>query len=158
MNRILILLTTFLICSTGSYAFAQEQPQTPQAATQDTNERPKRSLDKLIDEAKARGEVVIQGCFVKDACDSNLVLVEAVELPQPDYPPIARAAHASGEVQVQVLIDVDGKVIAAVAIGGHPLLQGASVSAATHARFSETKYNGAPVKVTGVIKYTFVAD
>jgi TonB family protein len=158
MRRILILLSVFLISSSGSYTFAQEKTQTPQTATQDTTERPKSSIDKLVDEARARGEVVLQGCLVKDVCDSNLAIVDAVELPQPDYPPIARAAHASGEVQVQVLIDVDGKVIAAAAISGHPLLQGASVNAARKARFSEAKYNGEPVKVTGIIKYTFVME
>lgn len=156
MRKILIVLSVFLISSSGSYTFAQEKTQTPQTTTQDTNERSKSSVDKLIDEARARGEVVLQACLVKEACESDRVLVDAVELPQPDYPPIARAAHASGEVQVQVLLDIDGKVIAAAAISGHPLLQGASVNAARQARFSEAKYNGEPVKVTGVIKYTFV--
>lgn len=62
------------------------------------------------------------------------------------------------QVQVQVLIDVDGTVIAAAAVSGHPLLFGASVAAARNARFSPTKFNGEPVKVTGVISYNFVAQ
>jgi TonB family protein len=82
---------------------------------------------------------------------------KALELPKPAYPDIARAAHASGTVVVQVLIDEDGYVIAAHAVSGHPLLQAASVAAALEARFSPTSLAGTPVKVTGVIQYNFVA-
>jgi protein TonB len=83
---------------------------------------------------------------------------KALSLPKPAYPPIARAAHASGTVTVQVVIDENGAVISAHAIGGHPLLQQAAVGAARGARFSPTKLSGQPVKVTGVITYNFVAQ
>src|SRR6185437_11352369 len=36
---------------------------------------------------------------------------KATYLPKPAYPPIARAAHVSGTVNVQVVIDESGKVI-----------------------------------------------
>jgi protein TonB len=83
---------------------------------------------------------------------------KAISLPQPAYPPIAKAAHASGTVVVQVLVDENGNVIDAHAVSGHPLLQAASVSAARSAKFSPTKLSGQPVKVTGVITYKFVAQ
>src|SRR6185295_9760457 len=83
---------------------------------------------------------------------------KAISLPKPAYPPIARAAHASGTVVVQVTIDENGNVIAAHAVSGHPLLQGAAVGAARSAKFSPTKLSGQPVKVTGVIQYNFVAQ
>ena len=83
---------------------------------------------------------------------------KAISLPKPQYPPIARAAHASGTVVVQVLIDENGSVVSAHAVSGHPLLQGAAVGAARQARFSPTKLSGQPVKVTGVIQYNFVAQ
>lgn len=82
---------------------------------------------------------------------------KAVALPKPEYPDIARAAHASGAVVVQVLIDEEGNVISAHAVSGHPLLQAAAVGAAREARFSPTRLSGQPVKVTGVIQYNFVA-
>lgn len=81
---------------------------------------------------------------------------KALSLPQPPYPPLARAAHASGAVSVQVLIDEQGNVVSAHAIDGHPLLQPVSVAAARQARFSPTFLDGEPVKVAGVIKYNFV--
>lgn len=83
---------------------------------------------------------------------------KAISLPKPAYPPIAKAAHASGTVVVQVLIDENGSVVSAKALSGHPLLQAVAVSAARQARFSPTKLSGQPVKVTGVIQYNFVAQ
>lgn len=83
---------------------------------------------------------------------------KAISLPKPQYPPIARAAHASGTVTVQVLIDENGNVVSAKAVNGHPLLQAVAVAAARNAKFSPTKLSGQPVKVTGVIQYNFVAQ
>lgn len=83
---------------------------------------------------------------------------KALSLPTPAYPPIARAAHAAGTVVVQVLIDEEGNVVSAKAVSGHPLLQAASVAAAREAKFSPTRLEGEPVKVTGVIQYNFVAQ
>jgi protein TonB len=83
---------------------------------------------------------------------------KAISLPRPAYPPIARQAHASGTVVVQVTIDENGGVISAHAVSGHPLLQAVAVAAARGARFSPTKLSGQPVKVTGVITYNFVAQ
>jgi protein TonB len=80
---------------------------------------------------------------------------KALSLPKPSYPPIARTAHASGTVVVQVTIDETGKVISAKAVSGHPLLQAAAVQAAYGARFSPTQLSGQPVKVTGQINYNF---
>jgi protein TonB len=83
---------------------------------------------------------------------------KAISLPKPPYPAIARQAHASGTVTVQVTIDENGNVISAHAVSGHPLLQAVAVQAARGARFSPTKLSGQPVKVTGVITYNFVAQ
>lgn len=82
---------------------------------------------------------------------------KALTLPQPTYPPLARAAHISGTVRVQVLIDEQGNVKSAHAIDGHPLLQSVCVAVAHQAKFSPTLLEGEPVKVTGVITYNFVA-
>ncbi len=81
---------------------------------------------------------------------------KAVHLVQPQYPAMARTAHVSGQVTVQVLIDENGNVTAAHASSGHPLLQPAAVAAARASRFTPTKLSGQPVKVTGVIIYNFV--
>lgn len=83
---------------------------------------------------------------------------KATSLPKPPYPPAARAAHVSGAVIVQVVIDESGQVIRAEAVSGHPLLRVAAVTAASLARFSPTKLSGQPVKVIGTITYNFNAQ
>ena len=83
---------------------------------------------------------------------------KAVHLVTPPYPAIARSAHASGAVNVQVLIDENGNVLSAHATSGHPLLQAAAVAAARASKFTPTKLSGQPVKVNGVIIYNFVAQ
>lgn len=81
--------------------------------------------------------------------------VKAISLPPPVYPPIARAARASGTVVVEVIIDENGNVAFAKDISGHPLLRRPAADAALKAKFTPTLLSGAPVKVTGVIHYNF---
>lgn len=94
----------------------------------------------------------------KRPLSGGLLNGKAISLPKPAYPAVARQAHASGQVAVQVLVDEEGNVISAHAISGHPLLQASAVSAARAAKFTPTKLSGQPVKVTGVIIYNFVAQ
>lgn len=83
---------------------------------------------------------------------------KAISLPQPAYPPIAKQAHASGTVVVQVVVDEKGNVISASAVSGHPFLRAPAAAAARQAKFSPTKLAGRPVKVSGVLNYEFVAE
>ena len=83
---------------------------------------------------------------------------KATSLPTPDYPPIARQAKASGIVTVQVMVDEGGNVIGAEAVSGHPLLRAAAVKAARDAKFSPTKLSGQPVKINGILTYSFIAQ
>jgi len=79
-------------------------------------------------------------------------------LPPPVYPPIARAAHASGSVTVEITVDETGNVVAAHAVSGHPLLQAAAVTAARQASFKPTRLDGEPVKIKGVLVYNFMTQ
>lgn len=83
---------------------------------------------------------------------------KAISLPKPPYPPVAKAAKASGIVVVQVTVDENGNDVAAHAVSGHPLLQAAAVAAARSAKFSPTRLSRQPVKVSGIITYNFVAE
>ena len=85
----------------------------------------------------------------------GILNTKAISLPQPPYPPIARAAKAAGRVVVQVVIDENGKIISAHAVSGHPLLQAACVAAARQATFAPTILSGQPVKVKGLLTYDF---
>ncbi len=74
---------------------------------------------------------------------------------QPPYPPIAKAARASGAVQIQVTISEEGRVIEAAVISGHPLLRDAALQAARQWVFKPTELSGVPVKVQGVLTFNF---
>ncbi len=89
------------------------------------------------------------------AINGGVLNKKAKSLPQPSYPAAAKAVHASGEVVVQILLDQNGKVVNALALSGHPLLRLAAEQAARNAEFSAWRLGGQPVKVSGVIIYSF---
>jgi protein TonB len=87
---------------------------------------------------------------------SRVLNSEALSLPTPNYPPLARNIRLQGRVIVQVLIDESGNVISAKATSGHPMLIPEAQRAAMRARFSPTVLGDQKVKVQGVITYNFV--
>jgi periplasmic protein TonB len=80
---------------------------------------------------------------------------KTISIPKPGYPPLAKQLRIQGSINVQVLINEDGKVVSAKAMGGHQLLVNAAEAAASQARFSPTLLSGQAVKVSGVIIYNF---
>jgi periplasmic protein TonB len=88
----------------------------------------------------------------------SVINSQAISLPKPSYPPLAKQMGIQGIVSVQVLIDESGKVISAKAVGGSPFLAAEAQKAAMQARFSPTILNEQAVKVSGVITYNFVLN
>ncbi len=80
---------------------------------------------------------------------------KAINLVQPQYSPAAKAVRASGEVNVQVVLDENGDVISVKSTSGEYVLRPAAEKAARASKFNPTISNGKPVKVTGVIVYNF---
>jgi TonB family protein len=80
---------------------------------------------------------------------------EALAKPQPVYPSIAKQINASGEVQVEVMIDETGRVMTAKAVSGHPVLRSAAEDAARKWVFRPTILDGKPVKQPGILKFVF---
>lgn len=85
-----------------------------------------------------------------------IILSKIVDLPKPAYPILAKQARVQGPVNVQILIDENGKVISAQAVKGSAMLAKAAEEAARRARFTPTMLGDQPVKVQGVITYNFV--
>ncbi|MBA3713473.1 MAG: TonB family protein [Pyrinomonadaceae bacterium] len=79
----------------------------------------------------------------------------ATNLPTPVYPEIAKRIRATGIVAVEVVIDASGKVISAKAASGPSVFYQTAERAALQARFSPTLLSGQPVKVAGLINYSF---
>lgn len=126
-------------------------------------------VDRMLKELRGKNEAIIGDCAEGAKCpplpdvegvnEENKDRVKngsLISKPQPVYPPIAKAARAQGVVTVQVLVSEDGKVMAAQAVSGHPLLRAAAVAAARQALFTPTLLDGKPVKVSGVVTYSFV--
>jgi protein TonB len=86
---------------------------------------------------------------------SKVLQGKALERHKPDYPALARQIRLEGSVSVEVVIGPDGRVEAARAVNGHPLLISAAVQAAALWRFQPTLLNEVPVRVTGVIVFNF---
>ncbi len=90
-----------------------------------------------------------------DIPNSGIFNGKAISLPAPEYPKAAKAAGASGEVKVEVVIDETGEVIQATSLSGHKLLFDAAVDAAMEAKFKPFMVNGKAAKVKGTIIYNF---
>jgi len=86
----------------------------------------------------------------------GVITSQALVLPKPAYPPLAKQAGIQGTVSVQVLIDESGRVISAKAISGSPFLTLEAQKAALQAKFSPTMLGDQAVKVSGVITYNFI--
>lgn len=80
---------------------------------------------------------------------------KALSLPAPNYPEFARRMRTTGQVEVEVVVDENGKVVSARALSGPVSLRDVAVQAALRARFSPTKLSGQPVKISGLINYNF---
>lgn len=155
----MILFTATLICASGVQAQTAVRASKGDAPTVQTQEQTN-SLDSVLEDLRKQNEPVVRGCF--DPCSdseksqSQVRIGEPIDRVLPEYPAIARVAHATGSVIVAVVIDEQGKVIAAHAASGHPLLQAAAVKAAKDSTFMPTTVGGVPVKVLATITYNFV--
>lgn len=107
--------------------------------------------------------------------NGGVVNSKAITLPKPAYPADAKKDGAEGIVNVSIEIDENGTVTSAVAsenygtmhsdpdnppqaIPAHPALREAAEKAAMEAKFAPTRLNGQPVRVKGVITYSFSAS
>jgi TonB family protein len=79
----------------------------------------------------------------------------AIVLPSPAYPDSARRMRIEGTVEVEVIIDENGKVLTAKAVSGPVALRDHAAQAALRARFTPSKLSGQPVQVSGRIVYNF---
>lgn len=80
----------------------------------------------------------------------------AISMPHLQYPVAAARRRLNGIVIVKVEINESGDVVEATDMcKGPPFLSEAALAAARKARFLPTVFNGQPVKVRGVMRYTF---
>lgn len=113
-----------------------------------------------VDNFKDKGIVVLNfDSFVKKKCVEGGVLNgKAISLPTPSRPNNHIRIKEETEIKVRVLVELlEGKVISAYTVTGHPLLRGAFETAARKATFSPF-YHGQGIFVKGVIIYKVKPD
>jgi protein TonB len=75
--------------------------------------------------------------------------------PDPVYPTLAIAAHVSGTVILEAVIDEDGNVTNLKVLKGHPLLNDAAIQTVSQWKYSPTIQNGEPVQVMATVSVIF---
>lgn len=75
------------------------------------------------------------------------------KLSPPTYPPLARAARVSGDVEIVLRIGQDGSVESAEVLRGHPLLKAAALDSAQQSKFECHECGETPIPYS--ILYTF---
>jgi TonB family protein len=118
-------------------------PQPPSVANTETTPPPPPASKSPRPEIRRVSEGVVQGAAIKKI--------------QPLYPTIAKKSKASGSVEVQITISEQGRVIDAVAVGGHALLRRAAVEAAEQWTFHPTTLNAIPIIVQSTLTFVFTA-
>jgi TonB family protein len=156
----LILITILLVCWVVVFA-RQEKTSSEQTASK-ADKTSSGEVDRILEDLKLKREDVVDSCL--ENCEEpqepskNISGGGFVTKMKAAYPPIAVAARATGKVLVRIVINEEGKVIAAQSISGHPLLQAAAVRAARESTFNPYLLNGAPTKVIGTLTYKFVLN
>ncbi|HXM36427.1 MAG TPA: TonB family protein [Pyrinomonadaceae bacterium] len=169
MKNLWLTLTAFLFVASLIPPSDAQKPTTPQepssASTEAEKDQPKGDVALALEELEKRGEVVVRvdgeasaSTNARGKSTRRFLNSRAIKLAQPEYPAIALSVHVSGEVIVFVLIDKDGKVIAAEIANGHALLRAAALKAAKASRFSPPLQHGKPVNIMGTIIYRFLLD
>jgi len=156
----LVLITILLLCCV--VVFARQETSSSEQTASKRDKTSSGEVDRILEDLKLRREDVVESCL--ENCEkaqepskkiSGGGLVTKMKAA---YPPIAVAARASGKVLVLIVINEEGKVIAAQSISGHPLLQAAAVRAARESTFNPYLLEGAPTKVMGTLTYKFVLN
>ena len=85
----------------------------------------------------------------------NVEAAHLVNKVEPQYPPIAQAAHVSGTVILHAVISKGGSIEQLQFVSGPPLLMKAAMDAVTQWRYQPTVLNGEPVEVDTTIDVVF---
>jgi len=102
--------------------------------------------------------ILVNGSFIKSlaqtSVSTNPSQGDAVltKLVQPFYPPLARQARITGDVELTLEVSKDGNVQSAVVVNGHPLLKQAALDSAQQSQFECRKCGEA---ATVRLVYTF---
>jgi TonB family protein len=81
-----------------------------------------------------------------------------VQMTEPVYPPIARAARIQGDVVIEIVIDTDGEVVSEKFLSGPLMLEQAALDAVKKWRFNPFQANGTATRTTAKLTIPFLID
>jgi Ca-activated chloride channel family protein len=87
--------------------------------------------------------------------DANIAVLKVVNAPKPSYP---AKTNATGEVDVQIYLDQNGKITGAEMISGDASLRQEVETAAKTTTFEPLKPNSDIMKIMGILSYGFARD
>lgn len=85
----------------------------------------------------------------------NVKLGNPLRRVEPVYPAIAKAARASGIVQLECVVGVDGRIIEVKVKSGSPLLVKAAVDAAWQWLYLPSRLNDVPIEIITNLNFNF---
>src|SRR5688572_26553693 len=106
-------------------------------------------------QATIKGPVQRPGNPSVSTCSGRVLNMKAAYLPAPLYPQEAKNTVSASILSVMVEVNEKGNITIAKACAGHQLLRPHVEDAARRARIMQTILNGVPVKVRGVLNYSF---
>lgn len=86
---------------------------------------------------------------------SSDALKAAVAKPQPEYSSIARQMKVAGRVEVEAVVDAEGKVESVKALTGNPLLTQSAITAVQKWKFTPFTADGSPTKAVVSLSFDF---
>ncbi|MGH9836220.1 MAG: energy transducer TonB [Blastocatellia bacterium] len=92
---------------------------------------------------------------IKPKISKGVSMGDVITRVTPIYPSIAKQMNASGEVQVEITIDENGRVIEAKAVSGPSVFRLSAEEAARKWVFKPTLLDGAPVRQNGTLTFVF---
>jgi TonB family protein len=148
--RLLVALLTFAVGAAAAWLFDSKSPQPagPRVVTQE-----------VLFTYTAYVEVSARACnYNRRYAADDVLNGESLSKPVPVYPRAAKVNRVEGTVDVDIVVDEDGRVESAVAVSGPELLRDAAVEAARATTFEPTRLTGHPSRGRGTLTYKFMLD
>lgn len=139
--RVKLAAATCVLFSVPWFCVAQAQqtqspPPLPQASTAPQQTPPAVKIERL-------------------RVGGNVMSAKLVHSKKPKYPEIAKEAHVSGTLELDLIVATDGNVRDVHVISGPHLLTDSCVEAVKKWRYRPTTLNGQPVEVETEVKCVF---
>jgi protein TonB len=85
----------------------------------------------------------------------NVRLGAVLHKAEPQYPALAKSARVTGDVELECVVGVDGRIHEVKVKSGNPLLVHAAVDAAWQWVYAPSKLNDVPIEIITMLTFSF---